>query len=301
MFHAIAHGKVRKNLTGVELATEWRSLYRQTEDFLTAAVFGRLAYLPSHTLWSIIRHAAVTVALSSDLPQNVGRLLTREFWPQWELDAAAQDTTWKELDVFLGFERLHLLVEAKLRDFSRQYAEQWAAELAAFLQRDETDHAIPVWLLAIGGMGEAPTPSAIAIMQQEAERLLHHVYHYPNTQVRLMACSWRSLLAALIEERRHMDPQGGIGLEFIMADLMKILEFHGIRNTHWLQDLLQLDVMKLRTLDQGSLETLATWARPSRPAVLSEHTACFSAPELLGIRAESMVTMGEIVDGQSQG
>ena len=297
MFHAIVHGKVRNNLAGVELGAEWRSLYRQTEDFLTAAVFGRLAYLPSPTLWSIIRHAAVTIAPSNNLPQDVGRLLTREFWPRWELDAPRQDTAWKEPDVFLGFERLHLLVEAKLGDFLTQNAEQWATELAAFLQRDETDHAIPMWLLAIGGMGEAPTQPVIASMQQEAERLLHNVF--PDIPVRLAACSWRSLLVALIEERGHIDSQTGIGLDFIIADLMDILAFHGIRYTHWLQDLLQPKIMKLRTIDQGSLEKLAMWAWPSRAAVLAEHASWFSAPDLRGIREESMMTIGEIIDGQS--
>lgn len=129
-----------------------------------------------------------------------------------------------------------------------------------FLEQEESDHAIPVWLLAIGRMGEAPTQPLLASMQQEAERLLHHVFHYPDTPVRLAACSWRSLLAALIEERRHIDPQADMGLDLVMADLMEVLEFYGIRNTHWLQDLLQLDVMTRRTVDQRCLETLATWA-----------------------------------------
>jgi hypothetical protein len=198
----------------------------------------------------------------------------------------------------LGFERLHLLVEAKLGDFSTQYAEQWAAEHAAFLQREETDHAVPVWLLAIGGVGEVPAQSAIASMQQEAERLLHDVFHYP-APVQLAACSWRNLLGALIGESRHMDPQAAMGVDLIVADLIDILAFHGIRNTHWLWDLLQLDVMRLRTFDQGALETLAAWAWPSRPAVLTEHASWLSAPNLRGIREESMVIMGEIVDGQS--
>jgi hypothetical protein len=153
MFQAIFHGKVRDNPAGVELGREWRSFYRQTEDFLTAAVFGRLTYLPSHTLWSILRHAAITVASSHPLPQDVGWLVTREFWPRWELDMPTQKTMRKEPDVFLGFERLHLLVEAKRGDFLTQDAEQWAADLAAFLQQEESDHAIPVWLLAIGGIG----------------------------------------------------------------------------------------------------------------------------------------------------
>jgi len=124
----------------VELGREWRFFYRQTEDFLTAAVFGRLTYLPSHTLWSILRHAAITVASFHPLPQDVGWLVTREFWPRWELDTPTQKTTRKEPDVFLEFERLHLLVEAERGDFLTQDAEQWAAELAAFLQQEESDH-----------------------------------------------------------------------------------------------------------------------------------------------------------------
>jgi hypothetical protein len=298
MFQAIFHGKVRDNLAGVELGTEWRSFYRHTEDFLTAAVFARLTYLPSHTLWSILRHAAITVSPSHTLPHDVGRLVTRQFWPRCELDTPQQDTTWKEPDVFLGFERLHLLVEAKLGDFPSQYAEQWAAEHAAFLQRDETDYAIPMWLLAIGGMGEIPTPSVITSMQQEAERLLQDVFHYPDTPVRLAACSWRGLLGALIGERRHVDPQSGIGLDFIVADLMQILEFHGIRDTHWLRDLFRSEFKSLRTIGDGSLEKLGAWAWPSRPAVLAEHASWLSELDLRGIREESMVIMGEIVDGQ---
>jgi hypothetical protein len=298
MFQAIRHGKVRRNLPGVELNADWRFFYRHTEDFLTAAVFARLTYLPSHALWSILRHAAITVLPSQTLPEDVGRLVTREFWPRWELDTPAQDTTWKEPDVFLGFERLHLLVEAKLGDFSTQYAEQWAAEYAAFLQRDETDQAVPVWLLAIGGLGEVPTQSVVASMQQEAERLLHDVFHYPGIPVQLAACSWRNLLAALIDESRHKAPQATMGVDFTVADLIDILAFHGIRNTHWLQDMLQLDVMRLRMINQGSLEKLAAWAWPSRPAVLAEHASWLSAPDLRGIREESMVIMGEIVDGQ---
>jgi hypothetical protein len=123
----------------------------------------------------------------------------------------------------------------------------------------------------------------------------------PIPPVPLAACLWRSLLVALIEERRHIEPQADMELDLVMADLMELLVFHGIRNTHWLRDLLQLDVMKLRTVDQESLEKLATWAWPSRPAVLAERASWFSAPELHGIRAESMVTRGEIVDGQSRG
>jgi hypothetical protein len=88
------------------------------------------------------------------------------------------------------------------------------------LQHEESDHPIPVWLLAIGGMGEAPTQSVIASMQQEAERLLHHVFRYPDTPIRLAAFSWRSLLVALIEERRHIDSQPRMGLDFIIADLI---------------------------------------------------------------------------------
>ena len=51
MFQAIFHGRVRDNLAGVKFGAEWRSVYRHTEDFLTASTLARLTYLPSHTLW----------------------------------------------------------------------------------------------------------------------------------------------------------------------------------------------------------------------------------------------------------
>ncbi len=47
MFQAILHGKVRDNLANADLNSDWRSLYRQTEDFLTAAVFCHLTFLPA--------------------------------------------------------------------------------------------------------------------------------------------------------------------------------------------------------------------------------------------------------------
>src|ERR1700730_8982202 len=147
MFQAILHGKVRNNFAGADLKSDWRGLYRQTEDFLTAAVFCRLTYLPPDVLWSIIRSAA-TIALPHGLPERVGGLLGREFWPRWGLTESEENKQIKEPDVFLPFERLNLVVEAKLGDGNQQKPDQWAEEIAACVEREDFDRAIPVWLFA---------------------------------------------------------------------------------------------------------------------------------------------------------
>jgi hypothetical protein len=212
------------------------------------------------------------------------------------LDVPEQDTTWKQPEVFLEFERLHLLVEAKLTDaFNQQSPGQWAGELAAYLQREKNDYSMPVWLLAIGGVGEAPTRTMMAPMQQEAERLLLDAY--PNMPVRLATCSWRRLLVALIEEGKYVDPRAGMGLDFIITDLIGVLGFHGIRHTFWLRDLLRPEVQGLRLINDRAATTLVAWTRLCQTVVLTERASWFVAPDLLGIRAQSILTWGKIIDG----
>jgi hypothetical protein len=233
MFQAILHGKVRDNRANTDLNSDWRSLY-QSEDFLTAAVFCRLTYLPPDVLWLIIRSAA-TVAPPIGLPERVGGLAVRKFWPRWSLTVSEENKQIKEPDVFLLFERLVLLVEAKVDDAHRQHPEQWAAEVAAYVQRDGFDEAVPVWLFAIGGMGDEVTEAAALKMSGEAGSILHEKYSHHDVPVLLAACSWRQFLAALIALRtrnHHATSEA-----YIIDDLIEILRFHGFRHSQWLAEL----------------------------------------------------------------
>ncbi len=76
-------------------------------------------------------------------------------------------------------------------DGHRQYPEQWAAEVAAYVQREGFDEAIPVWLFAIGGMGDEVTEATAVKMRGQTERILHEKYNHHDVPVLLAACSWR--------------------------------------------------------------------------------------------------------------
>jgi hypothetical protein len=254
MFQALLHGKVRDNLAGVDLNSDWRSQYRQSEDFLTAAVFCRLTYLPQDVLWLIIRLAA-TVAMPISLPECVGGLERREFWPRWSLTLSDEGKQIKEPDVFLQFERLALLAEAKVDDGHRQRPEQWAAEIAACVERTGFNSQIPIWLFAIGGMGDEATESTVLKMREQAERILHGRYNHHNVPVLLAACSWRQFLAALIawSEQNHASSEA-----YIVCDLIEILRFHGFRHSQWLAEL-----GSIRDLSGIQDSSLAIWRRVS--------------------------------------
>lgn len=54
MLHAILHGKIRGLFDDIEEGISWRSAYKKYEDFLTASVLGRMAYLPDDSFWAKI-------------------------------------------------------------------------------------------------------------------------------------------------------------------------------------------------------------------------------------------------------
>lgn len=230
MFQAILHGKVRDNFADTNANLDWRSRYRQTEDFLTAAVFCRLTYLSPDVLWAIVRSAA-NITLPFRLPEKVGALSERQFWPRWSLTQTDDSKQIKEPDVFLLFEKLALLVEAKRDDGFGQYPDQWAAEIAAYMEREGFDDSIPIWLLAIGGLGDEPVEITIRDMRELAEHVLHEQYKH-DVPLRLCACSWRQLLAALIDWTKENEAGS-----YVLADLTEVLDFHGFRHCHWLAEL----------------------------------------------------------------
>ena len=122
----------------------------QCEDSLTSSVFERLLLLSDENLWWVLRNACDKQAATT-LPDNVGKLEKFEFWPSWEPDLKLERNSLRvEPDVFLRFEGLDILVEAKRYDFVQsQREEQWQNELAAWFQEFKSDR--PVLLLAIGG------------------------------------------------------------------------------------------------------------------------------------------------------
>ena len=82
MLSAILHGKARCLATPVELGQPWRHVFRGSEDFLTAAVFERLAYMDDAVLWRLLQRAVRPDLLP---PRTIATLECFDFWPRWPL------------------------------------------------------------------------------------------------------------------------------------------------------------------------------------------------------------------------
>ncbi len=245
MLQAILNGKIGKLFSDLEAQTHWRELYRSNEDFLTASVFARLSYLPSSVFWQILYGAVIS---EKKLPNHVGELKNIQFWPRWNLTKRKQ----KEPDIFIEFEKVNLIIEAKL-PFNPQYAEQWAEEFWAYqCDAAEEYEGKDVYLLAIDGLSDN-----FEQLETEANQILTKKYNFSDG-ICAVACSWQSLLSAIINQFQSVDDSKTVS-QFLIHDLKESLALHGIHDTHWLKDIGQENTLsKVGKLQDSSIRVFNT-------------------------------------------
>ncbi len=113
----------------------------------TSTIFEHLLLLPDNILWSILRNSTRTY--KQQLPEEIGYLESFEFWPKWNPNNT-NNTTYVEPDLFIRFNKLDIIVEAKYQDGGGQYEEEWEREIQAY-QNEYSDDKKDFILLAIGG------------------------------------------------------------------------------------------------------------------------------------------------------
>lgn len=147
MFVAISKGKARRvEMNGQNVS--WRSLYRRSEDLVTAVVWSRLAYLSPSSLQGVLSR------LFPEIGQLCNELQSIELWPYWGI----------EPDVVLHFDSLTLVVEAKrVNEDNWQSSSQWRGELEAAKKRYPDKQLA---LFAIGGLGQHPEQEVIRLKQK---------------------------------------------------------------------------------------------------------------------------------------
>ena len=199
----------------------------QCEDSLTSSVFERLLLLSDENLWWVLRNACDKQAATT-LPDNVGKLEKFEFWPSWEPDLKLERNSLRvEPDVFLRFEGLDILVEAKRYDFVQsQREEQWQNELAAWFQEFKSDR--PVLLLAIGGN------TSVGSCNVKLEHL--------TQQFRVEQLHWEMLRDAVFELSNRFSNDTQLAHLFDQLDI--VFEFFGVRSLkmRWLCNLRSMAV-----------------------------------------------------------
>ncbi len=284
MLQAVLHGKIRENLKPAGEVENWRDVYCGCEDFLTAAVFSRLTYLPVSCFWSIFTSATGQTA-SADFTESVARLCERRFWPNWTLP----DGNRVQPDVYLEFEDIAVIVEAKLEAETgqTQNAEQWAREICAYRNSSTTRALVFFW--AIGGLGKDPGAS-LKRLSEETKLILETAGADPPHF--FAGCSWGQLLDAVLSLIEG--PAEGPG-NFLKEDLMAALDLHGIRRWTWISDL----------PERGSLLQIDLRSAASTLCAVLGHSQTVTEDQWVGfalanpVDSRAVATMGEFAHGRS--
>ena len=230
MLQAILHSKVGSQFTNLTEDTHWREVYSAHEDFLTAAIFGRLVYLDSDLLWKIIKKA---VESKHKLPDEAGSLNDVKFWPTWRLPRDYKSplgTTTREPDVVLEFHDIDLVIESKL-EFSSQDFTQLAEEYLAHYNVNKNKNCI---IVAIGGLKYDESSDIESLEIQSNEFIQKYLYDNNISPLRLIGCSWNKLNNAITEIQRSKR----IINKYLYDDWRNVFKLHGIRLLCELQDII---------------------------------------------------------------
>ena len=112
------------------------------EDSMTSLILEPLLFLPNQIFLNILKDSA-----HIDI-NNWGSIIDVSFWPHWNAEGTS-NTNYVEPDVFISFENLDLIIEAKAGLHNKQYIEQWENEIISYT--NEYGNTKEKILLAIDG------------------------------------------------------------------------------------------------------------------------------------------------------
>lgn len=189
------------------------------EDPKTSSVFETMLMLPDELFWSVLSEACFD---NENLPLVAGQIEAYEFWPHWD-STGTGNSTLVEPNVFIRFQALDVIIEAKYRDNGGQYSQQWEKEIIAY--RNEYGDDKPVYFIAVGGNAEKAT---------EAVSVAKDVY--------VNKCTWLSLLIQITKLRDEYErlPMITNGLSSVIR-LLNLIELgfnvHGVYSIRWFDEI----------------------------------------------------------------
>lgn len=188
--------------------------FKGEEDSLASSVFERLLYLPVDMFWRIL----VTSCYNPTLPKSPGKIINYSFWPHWNPNGTV-NSRYVEPDIFIQFEKFHLIIEAKLNDFAdTQRLDQWQKEVISYYSHFASEERAPLYFLAIAGLTSGH------IVQPKIEIPSHEI-SLPVNFTR-----WRRILKEikLIQhEIAKDDHHKTSGVSGILKDLILAFRLHG--------------------------------------------------------------------------
>lgn len=238
MLTAIISGKGgRITVDGVERSVSWREIFRQSEDLMTAAIFGRLRYLSPALLTQ-----AMGTLVTSEVAARLGALKRVDFWRNLE---GTHGRVRVQPDVLMWFENALVIVEVKPPFGGNQHMEQWEAQIHAIdhLAQDG-DEQVPEYVHYVGlGRNE------FRIDGQTRARF--------RTSNRIELCLYQREWDGLTRTLMIMQDEATASDAAVLEDISNALQLFGMITEIYKWDDLVIWAEKLH-LDAGSLEA---WPR----------------------------------------
>lgn len=213
MLQAILHGKAGRIDAAKGESISWCELFKGREDLMTAAVFGRFAYLSAPVQETLMqRWLGVTEPAFDDF-ENI------DFWPSFSLENN-DDRNRVEPDAVLNFVSATVILEIKPPDGGDQYIDQWQREIASYLQAEERSQ-LPLYFLAIGRIPSRKTVDDwIDTLKSK----------YKNQLTGIKALAWQPVVNDILElDKGVLDCEPNAQDKRIIADILQAARLYQLK------------------------------------------------------------------------
>ena len=212
MIQAILRNKIK---------SEVRNYFKTKEDTLTSSVIGNLLFLPTNFILEILANSSYDKFTYS----HFGKLLSFDFWPHWNSENTS-NSNFVEPDVFIRFENVDLIIEAKRYDDNQQYIGQWKNEIISYYNEYE-DEKKDLILLAIGGINSNNT---------------EHISTESKQKVEIYKIRWKKILNEVENAKKRLEAIKSFSDNAnssirILEVVLQSFELHGFLSIKWFKDI----------------------------------------------------------------
>ena len=191
------------------------------EDSLTSSVFDLMKFLPDDLFIRILKNSL----FQNKLPINLGNLLYMSFWDKWDATNTT-NTNYVEPDVFMRFENIDIILEAKRYDNNQQNPDQMKNELIAYCNEFFSEQKELIFI-QVGG---------IYSTENEEDFILNN---FENNKVKICKTNWTKLLDTIVYFKNENENFNNNDRHIISIfnDIISAFELHQFYKLKWLSEM----------------------------------------------------------------
>lgn len=213
MISAIKHNKIKMDSS------------QYCEDSKTSSVFDALLLLDDRTLYNVLIASLRSRFILDCEPSD---LLYVHFWPKYSAkNIAVTNHHFVEPDVVLEFERLTIIIEAKIGENRGQSKLQWTNEFVTYIRKNHQKTS-RIIMLALGGNWDL---DSIEVFQSK-----DFLPYIPNHTCTVYPVSWFSLFLEVCKLQTKTRQEARIKKHIIDA-----FNIFNIQNLSWLETIPIID------------------------------------------------------------